>query len=143
MRVDYHHYRRPVFIWSLLVIVGLGLLAVFGFGPSNGARRWVSAYGVSMQPSELAKLAAIVFTAALLERRMHRVNDAVYALLPIGIVTGVLGGLIVLEPDFGTATMVILIVVTMVFAAGLSYRSCSQALVLLPLAMLLSPRRTA
>ena len=143
MRVDYHHYRRPAVIWSLLAIVGVGLLAVFLFAPSNGARRWIAFAGVSMQPSELAKLAAIIFTAALLERRMSRVNDAMFALLPIGIVTGALAGLIVLEPDFGTATMVVLVVVTIVFAAGLSYRYLiGSALVLLPVAMLLIAGKT-
>lgn len=137
MRVDYHHYRRPSVIWLMLGVVGIGLLAVFLFGPSNGARRWISFGGLSMQPSEAAKLAAIVFTAALLERRMQRVNDATYALLPIGIVTGTLAGLVILEPDFGTATMIVLIVGTMVFAAGLSYRYLTGlAVILLPAAML-------
>ena len=56
-----------------------------------------------MQPSELAKLAAIFFIAALLERRMHRINEVGYALLPIGLVVAVLVGLILLEPDFGTS----------------------------------------
>ena len=42
MRVDYHQYRRPALIWSLLGAVTLGLLAVFLFGPNNGARRWIS-----------------------------------------------------------------------------------------------------
>ena len=75
MRVDYHHYRRPIVIWTCLAMVVAGLLGVFLFGPNNGARRWISMAGISMQPSELAKLVAIFFAAALLERRMHRVND--------------------------------------------------------------------
>jgi cell division protein FtsW len=91
-----------------------------------------------MQPSELAKLAAIVFVAALLERRMHRINDMAYALAPVAIVTGALAGLIVVEPDFGTATMVVAIVAAVVFAAGLSYRYLAgAALMLLPVAMIL------
>jgi cell division protein FtsW len=111
---------------------------VFLFGANNGARRWVAIAGVSMQPSELAKLAAIFFSAALLERRMQRVNDAAYALLPIAIVTGILAGLVVLEPDFGTAFMIVVIVGAIVFAAGLSYRYLLGALlVLMPAAMLL------
>ena len=43
--------------------------------PVNGARRWFGVGGIGVQPSELAKLAAIFFIAALLERRMHRIND--------------------------------------------------------------------
>ena len=54
--------------------------------PVNSARRWFGVGGLGVQPSELAKLAAIFFIAALLERRMHRINEVGYALLPIGIV---------------------------------------------------------
>ncbi len=138
MRIDYHHYRRPVVIWSLLGVVVVGLLAVFLFAPSNGAQRWILLAGVSMQPSELAKLVAIFFAAALLERRMHRVNEPAYALLPIAIVTGSLAGLIVREPDFGTSFMLVAVVFTIVFAAGLSYRYVATLLLLLaPVVMFL------
>ena len=54
--------------------------------PVNGARRWFGIGGIGVQPSELAKLAAIFFIAALLERRMHRIDDVGYALLPIAVV---------------------------------------------------------
>lgn len=138
MRIDYHQYRRPLLIWTFLGVVVVGLLAVFLFGPSHGARRWIAIGGISMQPSEFAKLAAIFFSAALLERRMHRINDLSYALLPVGIVTATLAGLIVREPDFGTSFMVVSIVATIVFAAGLSYRYLAgSVLMLLPLAMIL------
>src|SRR5260221_364413 len=118
MRIDYHYYRRPPLIWACLGVVTVGLLSVFLFGASNGAHRWIAIQGISMQPSELAKLAAVFFAAALLERRMHRVNDAGYALLPVGLVTGTLAGLVLLEPDFGTASMIVIIVTTMVFEIG-------------------------
>ena len=75
-----------------------------------------------MQPSELAKLSAIFFIAALLERRMDRIDEIPHALVPIGVVVGGLVGLILLEPDLGTAMTLLLIAVAMVFAAGLSYR---------------------
>src|SRR5687768_5937638 len=64
MRVDYHEYRRPTLIWTLLAITAVGLLAVFLFSPRNGTQRWLNFGFMSLQPSELAKLAAIVFTAA-------------------------------------------------------------------------------
>ena len=66
--------------------VALCLVAVLFSPPVNNARRWFSVGGLGIQPSELAKLAAIFFIAALLERRMHRINELGYALLPIGIV---------------------------------------------------------
>jgi cell division protein FtsW len=122
MRVDYRIYREPVFIWSCLGVVALALMAVLFSPPVNNARRWFGIAGIGVQPSELSKLAAIVFIAALLERRMHRINDIGYALPPIGIAVGCLVGLIMLEPDFGTAMSLVLIAAVMVFAAGLNYR---------------------
>ena len=122
MRVDYHTYREPVFIWTALGLVTLALLAVFFSPPVNGARRWFGIGGIGIQPSELAKLVAIVFIAALLERRMHRIDDLRYALLPVAIVVLGLVGLILLEPDFGTSMSLLAIAAVMVFAAGLNWR---------------------
>src|SRR3990170_5305381 len=82
MRIDYRLYREPVFIWSFLGVVAVALVAVLFGPPVNNARRWFSIGGLGIQPSEMAKLSAIVFIAALLERRMHRINDVRYALLP-------------------------------------------------------------
>ncbi|HEY6214288.1 MAG TPA: putative peptidoglycan glycosyltransferase FtsW, partial [Vicinamibacterales bacterium] len=118
----YRVYREPVFIWTCLAIVGLALVAVLFMPAVNNARRWFGIAGIGVQPSELAKLAAIFFIAALLERRMQRINDVGYALAPIGIVVVLLVGLILLEPDFGTSMSLVLIAAVMVFAAGLDYR---------------------
>ena len=76
MRIDYRHYRQPAFIWTAL---GAGRRwrwwrVLFG-RPINGARRWFGVGGLGIQPSEFAKLVAIFFIAALLERRMHRINE--------------------------------------------------------------------
>jgi cell division protein FtsW len=121
MRVDYQMYREPIFIWSALAIVALCLIAVMFSAPVNNARRWFSIGGLGIQPSELAKLAAIFFLADMLERRMQRINELGYGLLPIGIVVGALVGLIAIEPDFGTAMTLAVIAAVMIFAAGLSY----------------------
>jgi cell division protein FtsW len=122
MRVDYRHYRQPVFIWTALGIVAFMLVAVL-FGPRlNGARRWFGVAGIGGQPSELAKLVIVCFVAALLERRMDRIDDPRYSLLPIGIVLGSVVALIMLQPDLGTAVSIIAIVGVMVFAAGINYR---------------------
>jgi cell division protein FtsW len=130
MRVDYRTYRNETFVWTLLGIVTVLLIAVLFARPVNGSRRWFAVAGFGIQPSELAKLAAIVFTAMILERRMHRVNELQYSLLPIGIVTGVLVGLILIEPDLGTAVTLLTVVGVMIFAAGLSYRYIAGAVLL-------------
>lgn len=130
MRIDYRSYRSETLIWWLLGVVAVLLVAVLFSTPINGSRRWFGVGGFGIQPSELAKLAAIVFTAAVLERRMHRVNELKYSLLPIGIVVGVLVGLILVEPDLGTAVSLLAVVGLMVFVAGLSYRYLIGAVLL-------------
>jgi cell division protein FtsW len=122
MRFDYRNYREPSFIWMALGVVGIGLVGVLFSAPINGSRRWFGVGGIGVQPSELAKLSAVFFMAALLERRMERIDDVTYALAPIGLVVGAIVGLVLIEPDMGTAMTIGLIAAAMVFAAGLNYR---------------------
>jgi cell division protein FtsW len=122
MRVDYRLYRQPIVIWTALAMVGFALVAVL-FGPRiNGARRWFGFPGIGVQPSEFAKLVVIFFVAAILERRMDRIDDLRYSLVPVAIVLGGVVGLVMLQPDLGTALSIIVIVSAMVFAAGINYR---------------------
>src|SRR5262245_45577742 len=145
MRVDYRHYREPAFIWTCLAVAVVALVAVLFSAPVNGARRWFGVGGIGIQPSELAKLAAIFFIAAILERRMHRIDEVGYALVPIGVTVVCLVGLILAEPDFGTSMSLLLIAAVMVCAAGLNYRYIvGVALVTLPaiyIAVMGSPYR--
>ena len=122
MRVDYRNYRQPVVIWTGLVVVGVALVAVLFGRQINGATRWLNIGPLGIQPSELAKIIVIVYIAALLERRMERIDEPAYALLPIAAVVGGFVLLIVIEPDFGTAASITMIAGVMVFAAGISYR---------------------
>jgi len=139
MRVDYKTYKEPAFIWTTLGLVALGLIGVLFSPPVNNARRWFAIGGLGIQPSELAKLTAIFFIAALLERRMDRINELGYSLIPIGLVVAGLVGLILLEPDFGTSMSLALIAAVMVFAAGLDYRYIvGAALAVLPVVAFLA-----
>jgi cell division protein FtsW len=122
MRIDYRYYGQPSFVWTAVGVVAVALVAVL-FGPKiNGARRWFGVAGIGVQPSELAKLVTIVFVAVTLERRMDRIDDLKYSLLPIGAVVGGLVLLILLQPDLGTALAIVLICGVMVFAAGINYQ---------------------
>src|SRR5262245_17392040 len=133
MRIDYRLYREPAFIWICFGIVVLMLIGVLLSPPVNGARRWFGIGGLGIQPSELAKLSMIFFIAALLERRMHRINEAGYALLPIAVVTGIFVTLVMLEPDFGPSVSLVVIAALLVFVAGLNYSYVfGAALLLLP-----------
>ena len=137
MRIDYRAYRNEQLVWGLLGLVALLLVAVLFARPINGSRRWFGLGGFGIQPSELAKVAAIFFTALVLDRRMHRINDVKYALAPIALIVGGLAGLILIEPDFGTSVTLAVVVSAMVVAAGLSFRYIfGLAAVLLPLGYL-------
>lgn len=137
MRIDYRAYRNEQLVWGLLGLVALLLVAVLFARPIKGSRRWFGLGGFGIQPSELAKVAAIFFTALVLDRRMHRINDVKYALAPIALIVGGLAGLILIEPDFGTSVTLAVVVSAMVVAAGLSFRYIfGLAAVLLPLGYL-------
>jgi cell division protein FtsW len=88
----------------------------------NGAKRWFGVMGLGIQPSELAKVIGIIFIAEALERRMHRIDDVTYSLLPIAVVVVPLVGLVLVEPDFGTSMSLAIIAAVMIFAAGLNWR---------------------
>ena len=123
MRLDYRMYRQPIVIWTALAMTGTALLAVLVVGTErNGATRWLGLGPLGIPPSELAKIAVIIFIAALLEKRMDRIDEPKHALLPIGIVLGIVVALILAEPDLGTSVSVVMIAAVMVFAAGINYR---------------------
>jgi cell division protein FtsW len=122
MRIDYRTYRQPVVIWTGLALVTAALVAVLFAAPRNGATRWLIVGPLGIQPSELAKIVVVMFVAALLERRMERIDELSYALLPIAIVLGGIVGLIVIQPDIGTALAILMIGAVMIFAAGVNYR---------------------
>ena len=122
MRVDYRHYRQPAVIWTGVIVVCIALVIVLFGRPIKGATRWLNIGGLGIQPSELAKIVLIIFVAALLERRMERIDEPSYALLPIGVVLAVIVGLILAEPDLGTSVAIVMIAAVMVFSAGINYR---------------------
>ena len=123
MRIDYEHYRDPHLILGLVGVTLLALVAVLFVGPEiNGTHRWFAVAGIGIQPSELAKLALVLFTAAVLERRMERISDPMHALGPILAVLVPMLILIMRQPDFGSSVVMLAIVAVMVFAAGLPWR---------------------
>jgi len=118
MQFNYQQLKRRHIVYGLLFLTSIALLAVFGFSSSNGAHRWIKLPGVSLQPSEVSKLALIIFLAYFLEKRAGEEGDLWRTFIPCGMVTALLAGLIVIEPDFGTSMMLALIFVVMIYTAG-------------------------
>ena len=137
MHIDYRTWKRPAVVYAGLLAVVALLAAVLLVGPVlNGTRRWFVLGPLSVQPSEIAKLALVPFVAYQLERKADRVNRP-ELLLPVGLATALVGGLVLLGPDLGTAALIVATVLLMVFLAGLRWRAVLLgAAVLLPLGML-------
>jgi cell division protein FtsW len=119
-RLDYHRFR---YLAPPFVLVALGLCAaVLVLGPAiNGARRWFLVGPASFQPSELAKLALCIFAAGYLARR--RAPKTVGELVkPLGLLTAMFCGLIVVEPDLGTTITLCGMMLAILLVAGVPVR---------------------
>ncbi|MGA7217689.1 MAG: putative lipid II flippase FtsW [Candidatus Sulfotelmatobacter sp.] len=103
MRVDYRRYKNPALVFSFLGITTLLLISVFFLDRSHNTHRWFKLGGFSFQPSELAKPVLILFLAYFLEARTKTMDDWRNTLLPAAAPVLLLLGLIVLQPDLGTA----------------------------------------
>jgi cell division protein FtsW len=115
-RTDYRRLRVAV---APLLLTSLALLvAVLAVGtPVNGARRWLSYGAVTVQPSELAKLALVLWLAAYLARRPAP-QSLGELLRPIGLVVGTAFALVIVEPDLGTAIAISIMAAAVLLVAG-------------------------
>ncbi|HSJ94977.1 MAG TPA: putative lipid II flippase FtsW [Gaiellaceae bacterium] len=117
------HYRRLRYLAPPLLLVALGLcVAVLLVGPEiNGARRWFLLGPASFQPSELSKLALCLFAAAYLARRPAPRTLGELA-RPLGLLTALFCGLILLEPDLGTTITLCGMMLAVLLVAGVPLR---------------------
>ena len=119
MGVDYRRYNRPSLVFSVMAGTVLLLLLVLVIDPERDFQRWFRFGPFALQPSEGAKLSVILFLAYWLAQRAEAVNSLRQVLLPTAALLGLLIALIVVQPDLGTAIVLGLIAVAMLFLAGL------------------------
>ncbi len=122
MRVDYRRYKSPAVVFSLMGFTTLLLISVFFLDRSHNTHRWIHAGGFSFQPSELAKPVLILFLAYFLESRAKTIDDVRNTLLPAAAPVLVCLGLIVLQPDLGTAIACAGISACILYVAGMRMR---------------------
>ena len=120
--VDYRHLNRPRLVALALVVLAGTLVAVLFQSPINGTRRWIDLGILSIQPSEFAKLGLVLALAAFLSRREAEIAHPTRTLLPIAGLLAFFAGLVLLQPDFGTAVTYFVIAAAMFFFAGLPFR---------------------
>jgi cell division protein FtsW len=139
-RSDYMSWRR----WSVVLLVGalifLGLVLMFGTVRYGAQRTLLDG---SIQPSEVVKLIAVLYMADWLASKGDRLHDWGYGLVPFSVIIGAITGMILLQPDFGTAITIVLTAGAMLFMAGIEWKqmifAMVVALVMIIFMMLLFP----
>jgi cell division protein FtsW len=133
-RFPRRHLRTLSWPLMLVALILLVLVIVPGVGVTRfGATRWLGFGGFAFQPSEVAKLALLLWLADVLERKRPAdgsLQSTEHLLLPAAPVLAVVGGLVMLQPDLGTAVLLAMIVGSMLFVEGLRMRFMLSAVAL-------------
>jgi len=116
-RVPMAVYRRCAFAFLGFTLELLMLVPVIGV-KANGSRRWLGGGGLTLQPSELAKLAVILSFSALICRYRARMRTFRFGILPFAGILGAIIGLLVLEPHFSASIIILAIGAVMLFLGG-------------------------
>ncbi len=119
---NYQNWRKLAVISLLCSIVLLALLFIPGLGVRvGGAMRWLRLPGLTIQPAELVKLALVLYLAHSLTRKKDKVRSFVLGYLPYVLVLGLLLGMLVKQPDFGSAMIVAGVALAMLIVAGVRW----------------------
>ena len=119
LRIDYRRLEKLMVPALVMAVVLLVLVLLPPFGQSiNGTRRWLRVGPVSFQPVELAKLTLIIYLAAFFARRRGEVGEFWRGLVPPLLVSGLLAGLVLLQPDLGNGLTLLALTFGLLFLAG-------------------------
>ncbi len=124
MRIDYHHLRRLAALGLLISAVLLALVLVPGVGASaGGAARWIRIAGFTLQPSEIAKVALVLFMAHSLARKPEKnLRTFKLGVLPYLVILGMMLVMLMLQPDLGSSMTMGAVALGMMLVAGSCFR---------------------
>ncbi|TFJ94527.1 putative lipid II flippase FtsW [Lentibacillus salicampi] len=117
----YKYYQKLIKIIMLAVVALLAGVLIFG-NTANNARSWFDLGPISMQPAEFAKLGLIIYLASVYSKKQEYINEFNRGVLPPLILTAVTLGLIVQQPDIGTAAIIFLIACAVIFSSGIRFK---------------------
>ena len=119
IKIDYHIIKK----YTGIVMIGtiVLLIAVFAFPPINGAKRWIQLGAATFQPSEIAKYTIVLYMAKSLDLKGEKVKEFFKGVAPYLLVSGFYAGLILLEPNLSIASVIMIVTVIVLFAAGAKF----------------------
>src|SRR3972149_2320002 len=126
LRLDYtllHRYSIPLLGVGLALLIGVLLFGQETFGAQR------SFLNGSIQPAEVVKLIVVIYIADWLSSKGEKIRDIGYGLIPFAVLIGIIAGLIVIQPDFGTAIVIVLVAGMMFFLAGADLKQIGIGLV--------------
>ena len=122
LRINYKHYQK---FTPLLLVISIIVLLLPLFGPLQGefgtAQSWIVLGGHSFQTSEIAKLFFILYLAGALGKKGADIKNFKTGTLPFIIILGIISGLILMQPDIGTLSIVVLTALALFFVAGAKF----------------------
>lgn len=119
---DYKKLKKFTLPVAIISFVLLGLVFVPGIGVENyGAKRWIGLGGITLQPSEIAKFALILFCASYISKNPQRISKF-KGILPVLLFGGGLCLMIILEPNMSITVCVAVLMITMLFSAGMKLK---------------------
>lgn len=122
MHFQYRHFQKITPLIILASFILLVLVLVIGMGEEVGSSRWIRFGPIGLQPSEFVKLGLIIYLAHVYSRKQAYIDDFVNGVMPPLIVVGVMFGLVMLQPDLGTATSIMLTAILLVIISGARWR---------------------
>lgn len=119
MHIDYRFWKKMAVPALLLCLVLLVMVLIPGIGgKAGGSSRWIKLPGFNLQPSEMAKLALIMYMAYSLDKKQEKVKSFAVGIVPHMVILAILIGCLALQPDLGGALTLFAVAFTMLFAAG-------------------------
>ena len=129
-KIDYHVWKKYSFVFLIGAIVLTLLVFVPGIGIEHGgAKRWINLGFISFQPAEILKIAFIAYFAAWLSGIKNKVGTFSWGLLPFGIFIGILGVILLAQPDTDTFAVILFAALSMYIASGAKWRHILTILV--------------
>ncbi|ERK31309.1 stage V sporulation protein E [Clostridium intestinale] len=116
MAFDYHKLKKLTLL--ILIATVILLIAVFFFEAKKGAQRWITIGPFSLQPSEIAKYAVVLFLALSLEQKGEKVKGLMYGMMPYLGFSGFFAGMVLLQKNLSIASVIMIVTLIVLFVSG-------------------------